>query len=318
MPARRIRVILNPISGAGRGRSYAPVVASELRRRGHFVDVLETRRRGDARRWASEIAGWDAIVAIGGDGTVNEVVNGLPRGAEVPLAVLPLGTGNVLAKELKLGRGPEAVCRLVDEWNVRWMDCGRIERPPIADAARIERFLMMVGTGFDAEILHRHHERRGRMTQFTYFIWGLLTVFDYQAPRIRVEVDGRIVEEKATFVVASNVREYGGPFVFAPHARHDDGILDVMWFRGRFARDVFRILWAGMFRYALEIGDTGYATGRHVVLESQDRAPLQIDGDPHGFCPIAITVDRQCFPVLVPSEVFPIVEPARLAAPADR
>ncbi len=301
MPARRLKIILNPISGAGKGRAYGPVVAAELRRRGHFVDILETRRRGDARRWAGEVAGWDGIVVIGGDGTVNEVVNGLPGGAEVPIAVLPLGTGNVLAKELKLARRPEGVVKLVEDWNVHWMDCGRIDSGPVGDEAKIRRFLMMVGSGFDAEILHRHHVRRGRMTQFTYFIWGFSTVFDYVAPRIVVEVDGRVVEERATFVVASNVREYGGPLVFTQHARHDDGLLDVMWFRGRFARDVFRILWAGMMRHALEIGDTGYATGKRVVLSSTDRAPLQVDGDPHGFCPVELGIDPAAIPVLVPA-----------------
>ena len=98
----RIKVIANPVSGRGRAGRIAPRVIQRLRNRGCDMDYFETRKAGDARRLASEVDGYSTIACIGGDGTVNEVLNGLPDSGIPPLAFIPAGTANVLAKELKL------------------------------------------------------------------------------------------------------------------------------------------------------------------------------------------------------------------------
>lgn len=226
--ARRILVIFNPAAGRPR-RSAERLrrVVAELERRGCATVVRSTHAAGDARRLARDAEpGFDLIVAAGGDGTVNEVANGL-GGSARPLAVLPLGTGNVLAHEIGLPRAPAALARLIACAPARPIWPGRI-------GDRL--FVAMAGVGFDAEVLaaldHGLKRRIGKLA----FVWAVLGCLR-RGRRDEFVVSAGGTDHRAVSAIVANGRFYGGRFVVARAARVADPLLHIVLFRraGRIA-----------------------------------------------------------------------------------
>ncbi len=280
---RRIKIIANPISGRGRAGRLARNVADELRRRGCEVDLAETKKAGDARVLAGDVAGYDAICAVGGDGTINEVANGLPA-QPPPLGVIPAGTANVLSVELGIRRTPAEMARIIAEGSERTWDLG-VER------VSGRKFLLFASAGYDATVVHLFHRRRtGPIQMWQYVWWGLRSIIDYVVPRLTVELDGREVTRDAAWVQISNVSAYGGPLVFTPHARVDDGVFEVMVQHARHHRDVLRMFWAALIQYYLGIEyrmhDVTFHRAKRVRVTSDANVPVQVDGDPSGYLPI--------------------------------
>jgi len=283
--ARRIKIIVNPISGRGKAGRLARSVADVLRSRGCDVTIAETQRAGDARRLAAEVAGFDAVAAVGGDGTVNEVANGLPEGAPA-LGIIPSGTANVMAIELGLRRTPQALADAIAGGRERRWDLG-IER------VSGRRFLLFASAGYDAAVVHMFHaQRKGPIQMWQYIWWGLKSIMEYRVPRIAVELDGRELTRDAAWVQVSNVAAYGGPLVFTPRAKSDDGVFEVMVQHARRKRDVIRMFWAALLQYYLRIEywmeDATFHQARRVRLWAPDgkRVPVQVDGDPGGQLPM--------------------------------
>ena len=127
---KRLAAIFNPHSGGGGYKRDLPLIFDALRGLGYRVEELETEEPGDARRLAREAvaAGFDVVAALGGDGTVNETINGL-AGSEVPLAIIPTGTVNVLAMELGIPLEPPDAVKLLGSGTVSWIDLGLRRRP---------------------------------------------------------------------------------------------------------------------------------------------------------------------------------------------
>ena len=141
----RIKIIVNPVSGRGRALRLAESVTELLRRQGCTVDLQLTQKGGDARKFASESAGFAALAATGGDGTVNEVLNGLPADGAPALAMLPSGTANVFAKELRLPRGAQGLARILrDGREISW-DLG-------VDRISGRKFLLFASAGYDVAV----------------------------------------------------------------------------------------------------------------------------------------------------------------------
>ncbi len=294
---RRVVIIANPVSGSGKGLRLARAVADRLRLLDAEVRIVETARAGDARRLASEADGAAVVAAVGGDGTVNEVLNGLVPGPA--LAMIPGGTANVFAKELGLPRDPDGLARLLTEGReIRW-DLG-------VDRAAGRKFLLFASAGYDAQVVHLFHAaRQGPIRMWEYLWWGARSILNFRAPRIGVELDGTSLGE-AAWVIVSNVAAYGGPLVFTPRAKPDNGVFDVLIQRGGRRFDV-----AAMFARAF----TGWLSGddlplpglschqaRRVRLNSLDGlpVPLQVDGDPAGHLPADLEVVPAGVTVLAP------------------
>lgn len=278
----RIRIIANPVSGKGRGIRRAREVAELLQSRGCAAHLVETRQAGDARRLAAEGGDCSAVVAVGGDGTVNEVLNGLPAGPAI--GMIPSGTANVLAKELGLPRSAEGLTRvLADGREIRW--------DLAVDRVSGRKVLLFASAGYDAHVVHVFHAaRKGAIRMWQYILWGLKSIVDFEAPRITVELDGRTVATDASWVQVSNVAAYGGPLVFTPRARPDDGRFEVMVLRGGGRRDVVRMFWRAIVGWALGIdlclGGLSFHGASRVRLSSHERVPVQVDGDPGGHLPV--------------------------------
>ncbi len=286
--SRRIKIIANPISGTGRAKRLGKAVAQALKGKGYDVEFLETRQQGDARRFAQDVAGFDRVICIGGDGTMNEVINGLPLGSAPPLGAVPSGTGNAYAKELDL---PWTVSSLAEV-----IDCGQVVDWDVGVNHTLgRRFMMFCGAGFQAEVIrHFQMNRRGTVMISEYLRWGLHVATTYQLPHITVEVDGRIVGRNCPWVEVFNVSHYGGPLRLATHASPSDGYFDILTFSGKRIRDIARLLFSAFasfaLKYPIRFKEMEFTKGKRVRLIAEEPVPLHMDGDYCGSLPADLEV----------------------------
>lgn len=279
---RRALVIFNPSAGASRRRLLEPMLRA-METLGVEPVLIETTRPGDAERYAraADPDAVDLIAVAGGDGTVNEVINGL-EGKSLPLAVLPVGTANVLALEIGISRHPDAVARMVAFGEPRAVTLGRINGD--------RRFVLMVGAGFDARVVSAVSlALKRRFGKLAYVAAFFHQMFAFRFPSYEVEIDG--TPWRAGSVVVTNARKYGGPHVIAPNADLEAPSVEVCLFQktGRLA----------VLGYGLAL-----LTGRLPDLESFKVVPgaqrilirglspegIQGDGDQIGALPVEIDV----------------------------
>jgi len=280
---RRALAIVNPIAGRGKGQERLAEAQRGLRQAGFAVEVAVTSRPGDARAAAAAAGAHDLLLVAGGDGTLNEVLNGLDM--DRPVALLPLGTGNVLAKELRLPRRVSGFCAMVARGRERTLDLPAVEG---------RRFVSMVGAGFDAEVTARlAAERAGTMRMWRYAPLIVRCLARYGTPRISVCVDGAPPVEAQGFALVSNVASYGGPFRISPCARPDDGSLDVCVLpHGGFGRYLRAIL--ALLARCQGLSGTRCLRGRSVRLTSAEPVRYHVDGEPAGLLPATIEMlDRR-------------------------
>ncbi|MEO6710823.1 MAG: diacylglycerol kinase family protein, partial [Planctomycetota bacterium] len=197
---RSALVITNPIAGAGRGERLARELAAELERAGLRVEMKLTTARGDARKFAAEITA-DALLCVGGDGTVNEVLHGLAN-RDVPVGIMPLGTANVLAVDLSLSCDARVAARTVLEGRTAWLDTALVNG---------ELSFLVVGVGFDAAAVREVElRRRGPISKLTYIGAGFRALWNYVEPVLEVEIDGTRAPGTFGWILVSNVIHYAG------------------------------------------------------------------------------------------------------------
>ncbi|RMG07696.1 MAG: diacylglycerol kinase family lipid kinase [Planctomycetota bacterium] len=221
----RVVLVANPAAGHGRGEAALRAALAALGERGCAAEALRTEGPGDARRLAAEAAraGCSVLAALGGDGTLHEVVNGLvaSRASSLPrLGVVPVGTGNDYAKMLHVPQGnPAAAAHLLLDGSPRPVDLGRLE----GGNAGPEVFVNNVGLGFLAEANAGHERARALPGRLSYVAGGLLAFVRHRTPLLRLEVDGVPLEGRFFLVHVALGRFCGGGVDLVPEARHDDG-----------------------------------------------------------------------------------------------
>lgn len=295
--ARRLLVIHNPAAGR-RKAAFASAVIAALRNEGAHVSVRETAARGDAERFARS-AGPDihAVVAAGGDGTVNEVINGLCARAHdnvLPaLGIIPLGTVNVLARELGLPMDVAGIARLLAH--------GRT-LPLYSGIANGRHFSLMAGVGFDARVVERVDPRLKRAIGRAAYVLAILReVIVYEKKRYRVAIDGGEPIE-AWSVIITKSRLYAGSFELAPDASVREPALQVCLFeRGGRANAVRYLL-------GLATGRIGQTPGFRIVKASRvsitgpEGDPVQGDGDRLTTLPLMVrTADYALAVIAIPA-----------------
>lgn len=290
---REVLVVANPTAGAGGRKLLVDELCRLLQRKGFesrlVTDPAELSRLAEQGMTDRTLR---AVIAAGGDGTVGMVVNHTPPGT--PLAVLPLGTENLLARQLSLSADAAGLCRLVEEGCCVTLDAGQA-------GGRV--FSLMAGCGFDADVVQRlHSQRKGNIRHLSYAKPILDAIRNYQYPELRVsyafpgEAGGELTEQiTARWVFVVNLPRYAGGLSFAPDASATDGLLDVCTFRNG-------SLWTGLtYLGGVVLGQhEGMAdfvrikTSRLRIEPVGDQAdmlvPYQLDGDPGGQLPIEISV----------------------------
>ena len=281
---RRILIIFNPMAGpARRCAARLRAVVAELERRGCAAEVRCTRAPGDAERLAAEAdPGFDLIVAAGGDGTVNEVVNGL-FGRSQQFAVLPLGTGNVLANEIGMPRDPQRLAEVIANGQAKPVWPGRAGR---------RLFVAMAGIGFDAEVLAALDPNLKRWFGKLAFAWAiLLSLWRYRRRQFVVDPGAHRVAS----VIVTKGRLYAGRFVIAPDADIADPLFHVLLFKrdGRLA--ILRYLAALTVGILHRLPEVSTVTARRVVIaaaasEEDGTALGETDGEVGARLPLVIEI----------------------------
>jgi diacylglycerol kinase (ATP) len=298
---RRLLIIFNPTAGGRRRRRFEAVVA-ELRRLGCEVTVRPTGRRGDAEQLAASADPnrYDMLVVAGGDGTINEVVNGL-SGARLPLAIIPLGTANVLAAEIGLATDPRSVARTIA--------LGR-PRPISVGVANGRRFLLMAGTGFDAHVVQNVDlALKRRIGKGAYGISILRQLCAFAFPEYVVTIEGR--SWRAASVLVANAHYYGGRFVCAPAADLCAPTLEVGMFERRGRLSVIGYAIAMLFGRLPRLKSYRIVSADKVHIGGGSDEPVQADGDIIAHLDVTIEV--------VPEALYLVYPPsAAETAGADR
>jgi diacylglycerol kinase (ATP) len=277
--ASNILIIHNPTSGRRRGSLRA--VIAQLQALGCRVTVHQTTCRGDAQAVASRTTRdqYDRIVVAGGDGTVNEVLNGLTSDSP-PVALIPMGTANVLAAEIGLSSQPAEIARTIVMGEARPVSLGDVNG---------KKFVLMTGVGFDAFVVATVSAPLKRtLGKGAYVLASLSQFLKGRLPRFEAHIDG--VRYEAASVIIANARFYGGRFVCAPEARMDSDVLHVCLFEraGRF--------YVAVYALALLLGVLHRMPGyrilpaRHIDIRQPDGAAIQSDGDFIARTPAQVTV----------------------------
>ena len=271
----RVAIIINPNSGFAKRRE-APAVRRQIAERvlsdlGVTADVRVTERRGHAADLVRDVVdkGADVVGAWGGDGTLNEVASALAFGP-VPVAIIPSGSGNGLARELGTPIDPAYAIRVAVEGRDRRLDAGDLN-------GRL--FFNVAGIGFDAEVAHRFagHARRGFGP---YLAIAARHFWSYRPATYTMTVDGRESERCALMIVVANSRQYGNGAIIAPAAKPDDGELDLVVVQGR-SRVATLVRVPRLFRGTLESCDAiSMQRVRLLSIAGVREFAVHLDGEP--------------------------------------
>ncbi len=280
---RRLLIVHNPVAGWRRVERFRQTVG-QLERHGCPIDVQATTGPGDAEAIAAAAEAVDVVVVAGGDGTVNEALNGLMQrpGGMLPLAVIPLGTTNVLAGELGLPTDPEAAARAIAHGRIVTAHLGRARFD-----GRSRGFALMAGAGFDAQAVGRVRTRvKRRLGKGAYILAGLETAARYRYPPLRVRIDGT-AHDCAQAVVCKG-HFYAGRYVLAPEARPWLPDLHVVLFERSGTFNAARYALGMQLDRLSRMDDVRVLPARSVRIDGPAGDPVQGDGDLIAYLPVEI------------------------------
>jgi YegS/Rv2252/BmrU family lipid kinase len=225
-------VIVNPAAGKGSAKKAIPEIKANLDSLQVNYDLILTQAPGHAIQLAEEAGtnGYHSLVAVGGDGTVNEVINGLMAAKNCDaltanLAVIPVGRGNDFSFGMGIPQDIPSACRLLVNGRTREIDIGWVRG---GDYPEGRYFGNGIGIGFDAVVGFEAAKLPSYISGMpAYLIAALKTIFLYfEAPLLKIEIDGEVLEQPCLLVSVMNGRRMGGSFMFAPDSASDDGLLN--------------------------------------------------------------------------------------------
>lgn len=277
-----IHLIVNPRSGYGGQQPMLSELRHALRRAGMEPIEQFTAGPNHAVRLARDLPeDAEAVMVVGGDGTINEVVNGL-AGRPIPMAVVPAGTENLLAKELHLPADPAKVVKMLCDRRVVACDVGSING---------HCFLLIIGVGFDGEVVRRlAATRTGHISHLSYF-WPLWRTFwEHDFPQMRITEQGQEIFNGSGLAFVGNISRYAVGLRICRDADFNDGLLDLVVFRcGDQPNLLLHAAMTLLRRHPLR-GNVLYRQVRDIRIETDHPVPTQIDGDPGPATPVNIKV----------------------------
>lgn len=219
MKKRRICFIYNPISGARKHKGFEDLIMQNLDLDKFDYIIQETRSPKDAMRLSSAAVqeNFDIVVAAGGDGTINEVVQGMGN-APLMLGIIPIGSGNGLARHLEIPLEPEKAIKLINNQNIRTIDIASINGYPFASIA---------GLGFDARVANKYRKLKKRGL-YGYTRVVMMEFFRYRESEYTLSFNDQKITRKALLLSIANSNQFGYNTVIAPTAKPDDGLLDLV------------------------------------------------------------------------------------------
>ncbi|HMB76562.1 MAG TPA: diacylglycerol kinase family protein [Kiloniellaceae bacterium] len=297
-----LAVIRNPTAGGARGARFAATIVA-LRQAGCRVDIHESTSAEDVRRLAAALSEGpqEALLVGGGDGTINDAVNGMVPGSSMPLGIIPMGTANVLAWEIGLAKmRPPQLAEVLRCGVPHAIHLGRLvtENGPGANDGRL--FSLMAGAGFDAAVVKGVNLGLKRRVGKLAYIWeAIRQIFINDFPTFDLEIDGKAYE--AASIVVAKAAHYGGDYVITDRADLRVPSFQVCLFRRRGGLSVLRYALALERGTLTHLPDFEVIEGHEIVIRPAAGAPLQLDGDPAGVVPARIVLAAERLNLIYPA-----------------
>ncbi|HJS48117.1 MAG TPA: YegS/Rv2252/BmrU family lipid kinase [Gemmatimonadales bacterium] len=295
----RLLLVTNPAAARTQPQVVQGIV-DLLRDAGWSTEVAATAGPGDARRLAAEgVAEGVGVVAVfGGDGTTMQAASALV-GTDVALGVIPGGTGNLLAGNLRIPAAPLRAAQVLARGRRKRLDLGRVERDD-----GIHYFAVAGGAGYDARVMvETPLEQKRRWGMVAYAATTLRLLHELRSTTYHITVDGHELEAHAALVLVANCAEVIPPFIkFRRDVRPDDGLLDVIVLRADTLGQSVRAIWDLLREAEGGAGRAlvGFARGAEVTVEAFPAQPVEFDGDGAGWTPFTATVVPGAVEVIVP------------------
>lgn len=268
------RFIVNPVAGRGRAADWVSRIRGRMEQAKASYDVVYSTGAGEVQKLAHQAAadGMEVVVAVGGDGTVNEAANGVAF-SSTALAALPAGRGNDYARLLGMPPGPDQALEDLLRAVRGWQDLGQV----------LDRyFVNIVGAGFDAAVAHAAHHQAPAWLQGTWaYVWGIFRVlFTFRPLAVALRADGQTLSSPRALLVAVGIgSHYGGGMAILPRAVPDDGLLDVLVLENVSVPALLYHLPKVYRGRHLSLPQARTLRCRELALELARPAPLQMDGE---------------------------------------
>jgi diacylglycerol kinase (ATP) len=285
-----IAVVLNPSAGGGKSLKALPRVQAALSALNRPYHVYLTTAPGDGQRAAARLAneGASVVIAVGGDGTIQEVVNGLcESGTRVPLGVVPAGNGSDFARTIGASTKIEEAIAKASAGQIRSIDAGLA----MFDDGTKRIFINVAGLGFDSLVAERvQHTKFLPGANLPYLAAALQTLMRYKNVEATIDVDGEIINTRAVFIQVANAKFMGGGYKIAPSADIEDGMLDLALVGDLSKPDLLKTLpkvYGGS-----HIGHPKFRLikARSIRVETAKAARVQLDGELLGSSPVTFSV----------------------------
>jgi len=303
-----IYTIVNPMSSNGKTGKRWPRYRKKFKEAGLDLHIKETHYPGHAvnltKRGLNN--GYKTIMAVGGDGTVNEIVNGFFEDGELidneaALLIFSQGTGSDYIKSLGLNKQIETVVNVYNRYQKRWVDIGKIKYNDF-DQKETERYFVNtadVGIGGETvEYVNRASKLMGGI--LTYLFGAVRTLIKYENKVMKLDVDQNEIRNSLTNSVMVSLGKYfAGGMPIAPEAEIDDGYFDILILGDFSKRETLLNLYRAYQGTHLDYPKIDYLKGKHVKIDSQERVLIDIDGESAGMLPAEFSIHQERFPVLV-------------------
>jgi diacylglycerol kinase (ATP) len=298
----KTRVIYNPTAGPWDMKRSLNRLSLYLEKSGWQTELVQTAYPGDATIQARQAAedGTDLVLVAGGDGTINEVVNGLVH-THTAMGIVPVGTGNILAHQLHM-----PILTLFAPLYIRDVGDALLKsRLQSVDAGVINNryFLCWAGLGLDAEIAASMEPRprySKRFRNLPSVITGFAIASEFRGVRSHVTFSDRSIRTRALLVVASNIQLYASFFNIAPQAKMDDGLMDIFVFKGLGFSYALRHVYSIIQGRHLQSPEVLHSLARDMHVETSPQVAVHLDGDPYGVTPASFSLESSALKLLVP------------------
>jgi len=295
MNMKRARIIYNPTSGREAFKKHLPEVLKKLENAGYETSCHATTGPEDATK-AARIAverKYDLVVAAGGDGTINEVVNGLAELDFRPkLGIIPVGTTNDFARALHIPRDIEAAADIIAKGDTIPVDIGRMND---------KYFINIAGGGRLTELTYEVPSKLKTMIgQLAYYLKGIEMLPSIKATSVKIEYDGKLFEGEAMLFLVGLTNSVGGFEKLAPGASINDGLFSLLILKKANLADFIRVATLAIRGEHINDPNVIYASANHIKITSEEKVQLNLDGEFGGLLPAEFVNLYRHFEVFVP------------------